>query len=86
MEQPATGKPDKDLHSLLLGRIYHEDQLFTQRTCNFVTINAFFAAVFAVIAANDQIIYFAYIIAAFGLLLGLFQVALGVRLEATSNF
>jgi len=83
-------KQDSDLnlalHGLLINRLYHEDQLFVQRTSNFITINAFLIAAFALSFNVNEIKYFPYIIAGFGLLFALVQVPVGWRLEGTSNF
>lgn len=74
------------LHGLLINRLYHEDQLFVQRSNNFLTVNAFLIAAFALSFHIEEIAYFPYIIAGFGLLFALLQVPVGWRLEGTSNF
>lgn len=70
------------LHNLLINRIYHEDALLSQRTYNFVTVNAFLATAFALTndysGGNDGQA-FAYIIMFFALLFALSQVFLGQR-------
>ncbi|HHT9119347.1 MAG TPA: hypothetical protein ACFYD3_02240 [Candidatus Hypogeohydataceae bacterium YC41] len=68
-----------DLLFLLNERLQHEDITFTQRTYNFFTINVFLGAAFVLSTTHNEIAYFAYIVASFGLLLSLFQVAAGWR-------
>ena len=74
----------KELHSLLIHRIYHEDTLLQQRNYNFITTNAFLGAGFAVVVAIEptkagHVSMFGYVLAVFGFLWALLQVAYGKR-------
>lgn len=69
----------KELHTLLIERIYHEDQLLSQRTYNFLTINVFLATAFALSFTANINRPFGYIIMLFALILAIFQVFLGQR-------
>jgi hypothetical protein len=69
----------KELHSLLIHRIYHEDILLQQRNYNFITANVFLGAGFVVMAPDPKVSMFAYMIAVFGFLWALLQVAYGKR-------
>jgi hypothetical protein len=70
----------KELHNLLIHRIYHEDNLLQQRNYNFITTNAFLGAGFAVVVAIEptkavHVSMFGYVLAVFGFLWALLQVA-----------
>jgi hypothetical protein len=77
----------KELHSLLIHRIYHEDNLLQQRNYNFITANAFLAAgfVFLTIDPAKGASWFAYVIAAFGFFWALFQVMHGKKQVTAIN-
>jgi len=86
IEKKQDSNLNSTLHGLLINRLYHEDQLFVQRSYNFLTINAFLIAAFALSFQVEEITYFPYLIAGFGLLFALLQVPVGWRLEGTLNF
>ena len=69
----------KDVHPLLIDRIYHEDQLLSQRTYNFLTINVFLATALALSFTANLNRSFGYIIMLFALVLAVCQVFLGQR-------
>lgn len=73
----------KELHQLLIDRIYHEDSLFAQRTYNFLTANAFLAAA---LAFSTNMAELAYVIGGLGFILALCHLALGRRTERTILF
>ena len=67
-----------ELHSLVINRIYHEDNLLVQRTANFLTASGLLAAVLALTwKAGEQSTVLSYVIIGSGLLLSLFQMSLG---------
>ncbi len=70
-----------DLYSRLIDRLYHEDNLLAGRTSNFITFNAFLAAILALssFARQDQIKLLGYVIISFGLVLAVIEIFLGTR-------
>lgn len=63
----------------VIERIYHEDNLLSQRTYNFSTVQAFLVAALAFSSSNPGKQNLAYVVAIFGLGLSLFFVPLGLR-------
>jgi hypothetical protein len=76
----------RELHQMLLDRVYHEDSLLVQRTYNFVTGNAFLAAALALWSYVRSSPALGYLVIGLGILLADFQLLLGFRNERAIRF
>lgn len=79
----------RDIHELLRARIYHEDVRIAAHTYNFLTLNAFLAAVLGVaLSINPAASHskFNYLIVSFGLAATLIHYALARRAQRTIFF
>jgi hypothetical protein len=76
----------RELHQMLLDRVYHEDSLLVQRTYNFVTGNAFLAAALALSSYVRSSPALGYLVIGLGILLANFQLLLGFRNERAIRF
>lgn len=89
LDQNRISESDKYLHKLLLKRLYHEDNLLVQRTYALLTAHAFLAVAFVTSVINNNkinIIAITYMFAIVGLLISLFQIALGFRTYRAIRF
>ena len=71
------------LHDAVLRALFATDQLMVQRTYNFLSTNAFLAAALALSSTRIGV---AAVIASFGIVLSIYQVALGRRTERAILF
>jgi hypothetical protein len=95
-KQPITDVSEDlvTLHSLLVSRIYHEDNLLLQRTYNFLMITTFLAATLVLAStlagpaglSQGGVPVLVFFIAGLGLLLALYQLALGWRTICANSF
>jgi hypothetical protein len=77
----------KELHNLLIQRIYHEDTLLQMRSYNFITANVFLGAGFVFVSAGqtEGVSRFGYVIAGAGFLWALLQVVYGKMHVTATN-
>jgi hypothetical protein len=76
------------LHGLVTDRIYHEDNLLSQRTYNFLTFNVFLAAVLTLYFGERASVIpgLGYLLALLGIVLSVLQTALGRRIDIAIAF
>src|SRR5438270_10384197 len=72
------------LHGLLIGRIYHEDQLFAQRTYVLCAIQTFFLIAFASLLSTTRLL--ALFLTVLGLGLAIFQALFGRQSNRAIDF
>ena len=71
----------KELHSLVIKRLYHEDQLLVQRTSTLVAAHAFLVVGFieALNLKNEAQGNIVFILGSFALIISIFQLTWGYR-------
>lgn len=79
---------DRDIQTLITGRIYHEDTLLTQRTYNFLTVNVFLGAALFVgfDQTHGQLTAAGHLVSVIGVVLAALQIALGRRTVTAITF
>jgi hypothetical protein len=77
----------KELHDLLIHRIYHEDNLLQMRNYNFITANVFLGAGFVIVTMDSakELSKFGYAIAGLGFFWALLQVVYGKMQVSATN-
>ncbi len=76
----------QNLHKRILQRIYHEDNLFVQRTYALITTHAFLAVALVTAFGHPEVFFIKYILMYFGLILTILQLALGLRTVRAIDF